>query len=925
MGVTVNYPYVYLSVNTGDETAGFHVVDVSDPARPTRTGFLPNSKLPMNIPRDHTSAGAFSYVSNEVGVIVIDATDPANPVVAGFVTPPPGGPTLGLAVRDNLVYVAQEEGSLAIMDVSDPRAPKLLGAQPLPNAPQDVALSGNYAYVPGRYHSVEIVDVSDPRHPRSLPTQLPTGRGISVEGSHAYLGTSGAGIQVLDISRPTSPMVIGGYRTAGYARKGVVHGGRLFIADAEAGLWSVPLAAATEVTASSVAQPAVRRPSVMRPARPRVEVPVVAPVSRPNKKRRLAATGSGATCVVSVTADDGPGSLRDCLAAAGPGDTITFDAGIFPPDALRYIWLRSPLALTQDNLTIDASSAGVGISVSGCGPRASKDGHALLVLSNGNTIQGLTFSCVPGVPILVSGGASHNVIGGDRSQGAGPNGRGNRIQGGGPGGIVISGEGTRENVVIGNYFGVNSDGKTSSGGGAGPCVAIAAGAKANRVGSTVPGERNIVGVCGPANGVLITGPGTTDNIVIGNYLGLNASGDDTIRCGDGWNCGVGEITLNDRASRNRIGGLEPGERNVISGSGREGICVADFGTVDNAIIGNYIGTDASATKGIGNTQFGIWLDGTSSRTRIERNVFSQDRGSATLLWGDYNVFLGNRIGIDPSGTIPLPVSEGILMMSILTTRHNRIGGDAAGEANVIVSGESGVDIQGFGTENNFVQGNFIGIDSIGANRAPAGGGGRNSVVIQDGSKRNVVGGSAEADANLIAGSRGEGVNIRGEGVSYNFIGRNRVGVNRDGSASVGNGGNGVMVSGGDHTFIMNNQIASSGRAGVFNNNGAATTVRGNAIRDNGSGIVLIMTSPTPAPVIRNAGANSVSGTACAGCVVEVFSDARGQGGYFEGAVRATAEGNFTLTKPGGFRGPNLTATATNADGLTSQFSAPVAK
>ena len=35
-------------------------------------------------------------------------------------------------------------------------------------------------------------------------------------------------------------------------------------------------------------------------------------------------------------------------------------------------------------------------------------------------------------------------------------------------------------------------------------------------------------------------------------------------------------------------------------------------------------------------------------------------------------------------------------------------------------------------------------------------------------------------------------------------------------------------------------------------------------------------------------------------------------------------GAFTLNKPGGFSGPNLTVTATDSDGNTSEFSIPVA-
>jgi hypothetical protein len=62
--------------------------------------------------------------------------------------------------------------------------------------------------------------------------------------------------------------------------------------------------------------------------------------------------------------------------------------------------------------------------------------------------------------------------------------------------------------------------------------------------------------------------------------------------------------------------------------------------------------------------------------------------------------------------------------------------------------------------------------------------------------------------------------------------------------------------------------------------------------------------------------------ACAGFAVEVFSDADDEGAIYEGTTTAGAAGNWMLNKPGGFSGPYLTATATDAAGSSSGFSAP---
>jgi len=56
--------------------------------------------------------------------------------------------------------------------------------------------------------------------------------------------------------------------------------------------------------------------------------------------------------------------------------------------------------------------------------------------------------------------------------------------------------------------------------------------------------------------------------------------------------------------------------------------------------------------------------------------------------------------------------------------------------------------------------------------------------------------------------------------------------------------------------------------------------------------------------------------------VEIFSDSGLQGEIFEGQVKADINGVFTFDKRASFAGPNLTATATDNEGNTSQFSAP---
>ena len=74
------------------------------------------------------------------------------------------------------------------------------------------------------------------------------------------------------------------------------------------------------------------------------------------------------------------------------------------------------------------------------------------------------------------------------------------------------------------------------------------------------------------------------------------------------------------------------------------------------------------------------------------------------------------------------------------------------------------------------------------------------------------------------------------------------------------------------------------------------------------------------PIVATAVLVCVLGTACPGCIVELFSDEEDEGRVYEGYTIADVNGNWMWE--GSPNGPNVTATATESDGSTSGFSAP---
>lgn len=281
--------------------------------------------------------------------------------------------------------------------------------------------------------------------------------------------------------------------------------------------------------------------------------------------------------------DSGPGSLRQAIldANANPAaDLIDFDIG---GGGVQTIMPTSALPTITDPVTIDGMTqpgfAGSPIIELNGANAGSASG--LVITAGNSTVRGLVIN-----GFQFSGGFLLD-------------GKGN--------GIVLSTNGG--NVIEGNYIGTDVLGNTPLGNHR-LGVLIFAGSSGNRIGTNGDGiadaaERNVISANGTIGnsssgvGVLIVGAGTNDNVVAGNYVGTDATG--TVAFGN-TNRGVG---IQGGAQGNRIGtdgnGVEDAaERNVLSGNGGGGVVIAEVGTNNNTVAGNYIGADVTGAAPLGN-------------------------------------------------------------------------------------------------------------------------------------------------------------------------------------------------------------------------------------------------------------------------------------------------------------------------------------
>jgi CSLREA domain-containing protein/uncharacterized repeat protein (TIGR01451 family) len=330
------------------------------------------------------------------------------------------------------------------------------------------------------------------------------------------------------------------------------------------------------------------------------------------------------------------------------------------------------------------------------------------------------------------------------------------------------------------------------------------------------------------NVVLQTGD---DNVIEGCYIGtvwgaiervgLSATG----------------IHITGGSARNVIGGVASAMANVVAGSFGSGILVEGETSINNRVLGSYIGTDAVGSSGLGNAEFGVHILG-SSGNLLQGNVIARNGASGgrsgVLISGDTatdNTVRDNFIGTSAGGAACL--SNAGPGVSIEHASQNHVV-----ENTISCNGGAGLYIKkGAG---NTAFGNHIGTNAAGD---VALGNDDAGVYILDGHD-NIIGAQSDPSdlrsGNLISGNGGPGVSISGQAATGNKVFGNYIGTDITGEAALGNLLAGVSVSEASGNWIG---TAGSQRAGNLISGNVGDGIRidgksatGNRVRDNVVGL-----------------------------------------------------------------------------------------
>jgi len=567
--------------------------------------------------------------------------------------------------------------------------------------------------------------------------------------------------------------------------------------------------------------------------------------------------------------------------------------------------------LTADDTTIDASSQwdtpngqpGVEISGAQC--------DLLNIQANNTTVLGILFGGSDNNGVKLNGNL--NIIGGYN-----PGQRNVFVAG--LTGVLVNGH---SNAISNNYIGT-IDGETIV-----MTSTYSVGIYVNAGAYTAIADNLIAGQA--TSGIMVM---TSHNIIRNNIIGMTWNQNSPLANQTG-------IIL-ESCANNTIG---PG--NLIAGNINHGIDIAHSSEID--IAGNY----TASYMGVGNGADGIHINLSNNIQVGESNLIANNGNQGIYLSGSNNITIqGNEVRDNVSHGIHLEASNSI------TVTGNYIGLDSGafdggngghgilideGSTGITIGGTNsaepnwigwnhmdGIRLEGSTTHQNLVLGNVIGAPINWGWQAPNG---HHGIGIYDGANDNTIGWDVLPNGgNSILASNWTGVAIVNS--DNNAVLANRIGTH--GSATDwGNAYYGINIVNSAETSVKGNEIAYNGsyggmneaQAGVLIDGGVSINnmISGNSIHDNdGPGIKLINNANhnLAAPVITSASCNQVTGTACANCWIEIYSDYADEGRRYEGHFTTPPSGVITLN--GLLAGPNITALAigpgTSKD--TSPFSAP---
>jgi hypothetical protein len=789
-----------------------------------------------------------------------------------------------LVPRGSLLYVPDEYG-LEVFDLVNPASPTLKGTikldpdSALTTGANSVAFAGDHAFVTAQT-GLKVIDVSDPA--RMSVVGGWSGEPVSQLGEHDthLIGTTGSfesKLVVFDVADPRQPRLIGSTLLPGRSVGDLlIDGPYVYVANGAAGVVVVDVRTPEEPRAvAQISIPGFATHLAMDRGRlfvtasngglvviEQVQQPLKSDAAAPRiRNRPLHRFRSGSSANVTPSSSSSRDVRPPSVIATNGRNVVITSAADSGPGTLREALesLADGDAITFDP-TVFPPAAPATIQVTTVLPHIKHNGIVIDASNAGVVLDGSRLSGLFESGLEIEEPSKGNTI------------RGMQIVNFPSCGIFIGGDGG--NVIGGD----------------------------RSRGAAPTGQGNLLNRNRKA-GIQVGRP--YGNVIVGNLIGTdvtgrNALGGQDIGINVFHNTGVaGQSWVGDR-----IGGNEPWERNVIAGNASAEVSLHFAG--NHSVIGNHVGVDVDGNA-LGTAFRAIAIAGSSDNLIAENVVFGNHAVGIIDPGACCNRIVRNWIGVSRDRRpMSRHMDNGIAINESFNLIFENVFGGIRYNS-VFLTGQGGTVVETMIAGNAFLGGPVTEPSSAIA-------------IGADAVSRTFVGGSTAAFRNAIHGGA-SGI-VLGQGVGRTFVLGNSIGNEHGTPRQIGTG---IEIGrSAAYTFIQNNTIANMSGTGV--RVGAATNrIRRNvmyAIETSAIDISPGTEIPAP-PVVLDVTLTHVTGTACAGCTIEVFSDTGTQARWFDGTTVADATGRFTFVRST-LHGTSITATATDSRGSTSALAAAVA-
>ncbi|MBZ0266300.1 T9SS type A sorting domain-containing protein [bacterium] len=235
----------YMPGYNDDDAQNFKIFDITNPLELEEVGAVHvNGNL-----QDVAVQGEYAYIAayNE-GLAIVELSDPTNPVVVG--TYDTRTLSYGIDARDNFVYLADGASGMRIIEVSNPINPIEIGRFDTRRYAQDIYLYESYAIIACEGDGMYIVDISDPTNPEEVYHFDTEDWGVSVDmyEHFVFLADREGGVLVFDIEDVENVEITGFYHTHGACLGVLVQPPYLYLAETlSLGIYDCSAAIQTDV------------------------------------------------------------------------------------------------------------------------------------------------------------------------------------------------------------------------------------------------------------------------------------------------------------------------------------------------------------------------------------------------------------------------------------------------------------------------------------------------------------------------------------------------------------------------------------------------------------------------------------------------------------------------------------------------------